>query len=373
MTDRQLEYWAGGTIMVLCLLIGAPVLLSQLTGDGLIAGPVGFWWACYLGYLAGLASLFWFMESSRVASRVALTVQAGSGAGAVLLAPELGWTPILLVFTTAVAAHVVSSSATMALLVANTGVVGVGAYLADAATTEVAFSAGIYAALQACTVWAVRLELRETEARRQLSVANTELRAATAQLAESSRTSERLRIARDLHDAVGHQLTALSLELEVAAHWSEAPASEHVERARRLSKDLLTDVRHAVGELRTRSPRLREALHEMVTDLPRPRVHLIVDDSLELSEEHVSALIRCAQEAVTNTIRHSEAENLWITVAAGETGDIALTATDDGHGTPLLRLGNGLTGLRERVEQLGGAVSIDSRPGFRISAEVPAP
>ncbi|SNR67372.1 hypothetical protein SAMN06265360_11447 [Haloechinothrix alba] len=65
-------------------------------------------------------------------------------------------------------------------------------------------------------------------------------------------------------------------------------------------------------------------------------MHLDVDERLELTEEHASA-------------------------------------HDDGPGTPLLRLGNGLTGLRERVEQLGGAVSFDSRSGFRVDAEVPAP
>ncbi|MDV6011150.1 sensor histidine kinase [Haloechinothrix sp. LS1_15] len=370
MSDRRGEYWALGSMLAVWVLIGTPMLLTA--GD-LVAGPVWLWWACYLGYLAGYASIILTMEQRPGTARLGLAVVVVCGAGVVLLAPRSVWTQILLVFTTAVAAYLLSRRAVIALLLANTALVALVVYLIGAPAMEVIVSAFIYAALQSCTVWAVWLQLRESEARERLSVVNTELRAATALLAESSRASERTRIARDLHDALGHQLTALNLELEVAAHRSQPPASEHVERARGLAKDLLAEVRAAVGELRAHSPRLRDALREMVADLPHPRVHLDVDDSLELSAEQSSALIRCAQEVITNTIRHSDADNLWITVGSGESGKVALTARDDGRGTPLLRLGNGLTGLRERVEQLGGAVTFESRAGFRVNAEVPVP
>jgi signal transduction histidine kinase len=222
-------------------------------------------------------------------------------------------------------------------------------------------------------VWAVRSEQREAAARRRLAVANAELRATTALLAESSRAGERLRIARDLHDLLGHQLTALALELEVAAHRSEPPARAHVERARGLAKELLGDVRTAVGELRAGSPDLSRALAAVVADLPHPRVHLKVDDAVEADEACTAALIRCVQEAVTNTIRHAAAENLWIDVGRSATAEIVLTARDDGRGTSVLRLGHGLTGVRERIGQLGGAVSFDTRSGFTLCARVPAP
>src|SRR3546814_12036878 len=76
---------------------------------------------------------------------------------------------------------------------------------------------------------------------------NSELRATRALLAESSRLSERMRISRELHDLLGHHLTALSLNLEVATHVSSGKAQEHVRQAHTLAKLLLTDVREAVS------------------------------------------------------------------------------------------------------------------------------
>jgi signal transduction histidine kinase len=79
---------------------------------------------------------------------------------------------------------------------------------------------------------------------------NSELRATRALLAESTRIAERMRIARELHDLIGHHLTALSLNLEVASHLSNEAASEHVRKAQSTARLLLADVREAVSELR---------------------------------------------------------------------------------------------------------------------------
>ncbi|WP_199431260.1 sensor histidine kinase [Qaidamihabitans albus] len=373
MSESRLETWGAASLVVVCLLVGAPVLVSELTGGDLTTGPGWLWSACYVGYLVLLGLIFTdsaFARLHPVRLLVALTL---CGAGAVLLAPRAGWTPILLVFVTAFAAHIASRRVTLVLLVANSGLVALVATINGGGPADAVLGALIYAMLQACSVWAVWSQLREAAASERLAVANTELRAATALLAESSRSTERLRIARELHDLVGHQLTALVLELEVAAHREGRDAAEHVLRARGLAKDLLGDVRTAVGELRARPPELREALREIVADLPRPRVHLTVDEDVEPDEACAATLIRCTQEVVTNAIRHAEAENLWIHVGHSGSGGITLSARDDGRGVVLLRAGNGLTGVRERVEQLGGAVSFDGRSGFRLDATVPAP
>jgi signal transduction histidine kinase len=79
---------------------------------------------------------------------------------------------------------------------------------------------------------------------------NAELRATRALLAESARVNERTRISRELHDLLGHHLTALSLNLEVAGHLSEGRVKEHVQQAHTLARLLLTDVREAVSQLR---------------------------------------------------------------------------------------------------------------------------
>ncbi|MFC5747429.1 sensor histidine kinase [Actinomadura rugatobispora] len=370
MADSHLERWGAASLLAVCLLIGTPVLLAQLAGDRPTIGPPWLWWCCYLGFL-GLLTLTFRDDVPRGAPLpVAVAV---AGAATVLTAPRAGWTSILLVFVAGLAAHLASRRVTVAVVAANSAVAATAAVLLDGTFAEVALTGLIYGTLQVCTVWAVRSEQRETAARRRLAVANAELRATSALLAESSRAGERLRIARELHDLLGHQLTALALELEVAAHRSEPPARAHVERARGLAKELLGDVRTAVGELRAGTPDLGRALAAIVADLPRPRVHLDVDAAVDADEACTAALIRCVQEAVTNTIRHGDAENLWIEVGRSGTGEIVLTARDDGRGASVLRLGHGLTGVRERIGQLGGTVAFDTRSGFTLSARVPAP
>ncbi|MFB4315937.1 sensor histidine kinase [Actinomadura sp. 21ATH] len=370
MADSHLERWGAASLLAVCALIGVPILLAD---EPPTTGPPWVWWSCYLGLIALFVLGFREKPPERVVRRLQLPGLALTGAATVLLAPRAGYTAILLVFITAYAAHLSSWRTVVALLLANSTVAGGAAALGEGTVMEIALTGLIYAMLQLCTVWAVRSEQREAAARRRLAAANTDLRAATALLAESSRAGERLRIARELHDLLGHQLTALVLELEVASHRSDPAARKHVERARGLARELLGDVRTAVGELRTGTPDLRRALAEVVAELPYPRVHLDVDATLEPDEACAAALIRCVQEAVTNTIRHSGAANLWIDVARSGAGEIVLTARDDGRGTSALRLGHGLTGIRERVAQLGGAVSFDTRAGFTLSARVPAP
>jgi signal transduction histidine kinase len=191
-------------------------------------------------------------------------------------------------------------------------------------------------------------------------------------LDEASRTAERLRIARDLHDVIGHQVTALALELEVASHLSEGQAAgQHVSRARRIAKDLLGDLRATVGQLRDEGRPLSETLASIVAPLPEPAVHLDVPATLHLDEQRRTVLVRCVQEIVTNTIRHAGASNLWIDVTPGGDGSVTLRARDDGRGAPQVRHGNGLTGMRERVELVGGELSVTAEDGFRVQARLP--
>jgi signal transduction histidine kinase len=91
---------------------------------------------------------------------------------------------------------------------------------------------------------------QQTQAREEQRRLNAELRATRLLLAESARVNERTRISRELHDLLGHHLTALSLNLEVAGHITEGQAQEHVRQAHTLAKLLLTDVREAVSQLR---------------------------------------------------------------------------------------------------------------------------
>ncbi|MGH8115039.1 MAG: sensor histidine kinase, partial [Rhodanobacteraceae bacterium] len=205
---------------------------------------------------------------------------------------------------------------------------------------------------------------------------NSELRATRALLAESSRISERMRIARELHDLVGHHLTALSLNLEVAGHLvvNEA-ASEHVVRARSTAKQLLADVREVVSELRDdEGIELTTALRDLTDGVPGLEVHLELPQRFAVSDSRCAqVLLRCTQEIVTNAVRHARARNLWLRFEEGPGGMLLLKAHDDGCGALELKPGNGLTGMRERLAEVGGQLAIYTQrnQGFALEASLP--
>jgi signal transduction histidine kinase len=221
----------------------------------------------------------------------------------------------------------------------------------------------------------VRLLAEETAARERLATANAELAAARELLARSTRIAERARIARDLHDLLGHHLTALSLNLEIASHKTEGDARARVETAQSVTKLLLGDVRSAVGALRDSDTLdLPAALRRLADGIPRPRIHLDVVADLDAGDPATGEdVLRCAQEIVTNAVRHAGAENLWLDVSHGDRG-IEIRARDDGRGAASLESGHGLSGMRERVERRGGSLSVDTAPGrgFRVTAVLPA-
>ncbi len=216
-----------------------------------------------------------------------------------------------------------------------------------------------------------RLLVEETAARERLAAANAELESARALLARTTRLAERARIARDLHDLLGHHLTALSLNLEVASHLSEGDARRHVETAQSITKLLLGDVRGVVDALR-QDPDvdLPAALRNLGDGIPRPRIHIEVAPELAVEDPGAGEVIlRCAQEIVTNAVRHARAENVWLEIDRSG-ADVRIEARDDGCGAQAVRSGNGLLGLRERFEQRGGAFSFATAPGrgFRVTA-----
>ena len=218
------------------------------------------------------------------------------------------------------------------------------------------------------------LALTQLKARNEVRRVNSELRATQALLAENTRVAERVRIARELHDLVGHHLTALSLNLEVASHTSDGKTKTHVDRAGSIARLLLSDVREVVSDMRAEEQvDLREAIRELASGVPEPTIHLEIPDSLSLTDpKRAQILLRCAQEVITNAVRHARAENLWISLNADENG-LRLEAVDDGRGTVELLPGNGISGMRERIKEIGGRLEIMTRPnsGFRINAWMP--
>ncbi|MGD8347391.1 MAG: sensor histidine kinase, partial [Lysobacterales bacterium] len=150
-------------------------------------------------------------------------------------------------------------------------------------------------------------------------------------------------------------------------------ALEHVQQAHSLAKLLLADVREAVSEMRLDDRvDVSAALQTLVDGMPEPRIHLDLPlEVARLDPVRAQVVLRCAQEVITNSVRHARADNLWISLEQAD-DSVTLSARDDGQGVKKVEPGNGLKGMSERLNSLGGGLEIDSRPGagFRLRAWV---
>lgn len=360
------DEWAGLAVLVVVLGIAVPILFGVL--DTSI--PVGWWAVLFLLYASGLAVPM--LEIGRMPVRyLAFGIAVLASWALVASAPGLGLVVALVVVTAALSVYLVPLPASLALVLANTVFVGWALAWAGSSAVEVTLVTGFYLLIQAATVLSTATMLRERRMRLELALAHAELKAASFLLGESARTSERLRISRDLHDQVGHHLTVLALELEAARHRPSEEARVHVDRAATVARDLLREVRETVGDLREHSPDLREGLTRMTSDIPGLDIRVRVDPQARSDEAGAATLLQVAQEVLTNTLRHAEAGRLTL-VVTDEAGVTVLDARDDGRGAGRIVPGHGLTGLRERVEAVGGEVEFDGSDGFRVTARVPS-
>lgn len=227
--------------------------------------------------------------------------------------------------------------------------------------TLVAFSAGY-----------LILELEES--RKATIWAKAQVEASQCLLAEVTRFGERLRISRELHDTIGHHLTGLAVNLELASELSSDASLKPIHRAQLITKTLLAETRDVVHCLRqNQSLDLKTAIEKLMTAVKHPACHLEISPKLRVGPAAARALFRCVQEAVTNCIRHAEAKNLWLKIIWQEER-ILLEASDDGQGTAQIIAGCGLRGMRERLTEIGGALEVESAPsrGFRLRGWIPA-
>ncbi len=200
------------------------------------------------------------------------------------------------------------------------------------------------------------------------------MRREAAANAERGRLEERLRIAQELHDAVGHHLTAMTLNLEVAAHQTSGAAQENVRTAQSLARLVLSDVREIVATTRpAEAIDLRASLETLAREVPSPRVHLQLPDGLEsIDADRAHVVLRCVQELVTNAIRHAEAATLWVELRWRGRA-LEIRARDDGRGMRNVRDGRGLSGMRRRLADHGGSLEIATGEGrgFEVTAQLP--
>jgi two-component system, NarL family, sensor histidine kinase DesK len=201
--------------------------------------------------------------------------------------------------------------------------------------------------------------------------ANKRLGLAQDQIEHLAKVAERERIARDMHDVLGHTLSVVVLKSELAGKLmanDAARARREIGEVEQIARQALAEVREAIRGYRAEG---------MAAEIARARRTLeaagvTLDcqaEGVRLDPAHESVLSLVLREAITNILRHAGASNCRLELAADSRGT-HLSVHDNGRGASG-RDGNGLRGMRERVEALGGRLEIDSRQGTRLTAEIP--
>jgi signal transduction histidine kinase len=238
-------------------------------------------------------------------------------------------------------------------------------------------------AAAAFTAVVTELLLREQRARVELAEANRQLRGYAAQAEELATTQERNRVARDIHDGLGHHLTVVQMQVQAArAVLRSDPdrADDVLAKAQHQSTEALAEVRRSVAALR--EPRhaapLAEALKELAADTSAAGVPTELETAgtvRPLPAEAEESLFRAAQEGLTNVRKHAAAREARLLLDYREDGTVLLEVRDDGLGTAgsAQGAGFGLLGVRERVARLGGRVAVESAPGRGTTLRVVVP
>ncbi|MFB7593683.1 sensor histidine kinase [Streptomyces sp. NPDC056160] len=342
---------------------------------------------CGLVYAAG--PLLPRVRTSRRAAAWWLTAVGAVWVALLALTPDAVWVAFPLYF---LQLHLLRRRTGLAA-VAATAVAAVVAFAAHTGSFGPAMAIGpaLGAAVAVAVVWGYQALYRESEQRRRLI---EELTATRADLARAQHTAgvlaERERLAREIHDTLAQGLSSIQLLLRAAERALPGrpdTAARHVDAARQAAVDNLAEARRFVAALTPptlEGTTLAGALERLcATTSARhrltARLHL-TGDPVALPTAHEVALLRIAQSALANTVRHARATTAEVTLSC--LGDhIALDVVDDGHGFDPERLpapdpeagGFGLAAMRARVDALGGTLTIEAAPGHgtALAARLP--
>lgn len=338
------------------------------------------WWACMVVAaipvtMAFTGSAYRHRAESRRRTRAPGVVLALLAAVTIWIAPLFTLTGVLGVLATVVIAHGFSLRTSLFITAAQILWYQLAVTMGEGDLARGTAWALVMAALHLFALVMISTAKGEAGARAQLAEAQQ-------YVASASAAQERLRISRDLHDQLGHQLTALALNLEAAAHLtSGTAASEPIEACRDLARQTLADVRRVVGKLRDDAhvgaddleQRLAHMAHTLAPGPNGPVITVHTRDIDDLTGVKNTTVGMACQEIATNAVRHSRADRLLLDVRS-ENGEIIIRALDDGLGAPPgWSEGNGLRGMRERFEALGGTLVAQNAPegGFRVTARFP--
>lgn len=211
------------------------------------------------------------------------------------------------------------------------------------------------------------LNIQESEVRR----ANAKLRMAQAEVERLAQTAERERIARDLHDLLGHTLSLITLKAELAAKLLERDperAGREIKEVERISREALREVRTAISGYRSEGLQAELARARLALESSGIKPEYFTEP-VELDSAQETAMALALREAVTNVIRHARAQTCRISIENGE-GEVRLSVRDDGRGGAAPE-GIGLASMRERVEGLGGRLERKGEDGTVLAIALP--
>jgi two-component system sensor histidine kinase DesK len=202
--------------------------------------------------------------------------------------------------------------------------------------------------------------------------ADIKLRMAHEEIEQLAAVAERERIARDLHDVLGHTLSVIVLKAELAGRLIERDpqrAAQEIADVEKTARTALSEVRAAIGGYRSQG--LPAEMELARNTLQAAGVALACESPLpQLRAAEETVLCLAVREAVTNIVRHAQATHCRMRFTTSADGYHNLFISDDGA-HPKLQEGNGLRGMRERVQSLGGRLSITTDPGVTLLIELP--
>lgn len=235
-----------------------------------------------------------------------------------------------------------------------------------------------------------QMALNEESSRREvvrllneLTEANQRLREFALQAEDLATTKERNRLAREIHDGLGHYLTTIYMQIQAARAVSandEERAQTILVKAQNLTQEALADVRHSVAALRSPVDG-HQPLADMIGGLLEGARNAGIEPELIIHGEERNlnpqtrwTLYRAVQEGISNACKHAKASQMWITLDYSRSDCVALEVEDNGIGPGEYKEGFGLLGLKERVNSVGGDVIIgqSKQGGFAFDIKVPA-
>lgn len=229
-------------------------------------------------------------------------------------------------------------------------------------------AAGVFAAVL------TKLLVREQQAR-------AALQAYAMQAERLAAVQERNRVARDIHDGLGHALTVVQMQIKAARAvlaTQPARADEVLAKAQDQAEEALREVRRSVSSLRERQPSvpLTDALHSLAEETSAAGVPTsvgITGPTRPLLAEAEESLFRAAQEGLTNVRKHASANRAELVLDYSQPTEVRLEVRDDGTGTATDGSGFGLVGVRERAAFLGGRMTLESVPGHGSTLRIEVP